>query len=76
MAIEVDDRFIASVERQIETVDGASEICIALGEHVTDRCIENSLDIIANALEDASTDVQAVLRELRSKRPGECVEEA
>ena len=64
MAIEVDDRFVASVETLIDTVDGASEICIALGEHVTDRCIENSLDIVANALEDASADVQARLREL------------
>lgn len=68
MAIEVDDRFVASVETLIDTVDGASEVCIALGEHVMDRCIENSLDIVANALEDASADVQARLRELRAKR--------
>ncbi|MDO4797198.1 MAG: hypothetical protein Q4A01_04160 [Coriobacteriales bacterium] len=76
MAIEIDDRFVASVETLIETVDGASEICIALGGHVTDRCIENSLDIVANALEDASSDVQARLRGFRSKRPDECAEEA
>ena len=67
MAIEVDDGFIVSVESLIDVVDGASEICIALGEHVMDRCIENSLDIIANALEDASADVQARLRELRER---------
>ena len=67
MAIEVDDRFVTSIETPIDTVDGASEICIALGEHVMDRCIENSLDIVANALEDASADVQARLRELRDR---------